>query len=104
MLGKKIGNLEEVFSPDLNKYILNGLFDDEFEIRGKITDAQESFLVRITLSNVITMKRSQDKFVITLLYDDGIKPTNNMPKIIKATHTFAIYYFKEGFPVYNSEY
>lgn len=106
MIGKIIGKFDEVFSSDLNRYILMGLFDEKLNLGGKITDSQDSFLVRIDpKSNMIIMERKEDKFVVKLLYDDGIVPTDkSSPKIIRTIHTFALYYFKEGFPVYNSEY
>lgn len=106
MIGKIIGRFDEVFSSDLNRYILMGLFDENLNLGGKITDSQEAFLVRIDpKSNMIIMERKDDKFIVKLLYDDGtIVVDKSSPKVIRTIHTFALYYFKEGLPVYNSEY
>ena len=39
-----------------------------------------------------------------LFNDETVIADKSSPKIIRTIHTFALYYFKEGFPVYNSEY
>lgn len=108
MIGKKIGTIDTIFAKnsEINKYILMGLFD-EINLGGDTENIQDDFLVKIDSSiNMITLKSEKNKLVIQLLYNDNVKRDAGNGKqiqIMKTKHTFVIYY-KDDFPVYNSEY
>jgi hypothetical protein len=70
-IGKKIGNLNQVIKSqsELNIYILRGLFEDDIQLGGEITDGiQDDFLVPISQGiNYIMLKSLDDgRFAIQL--------------------------------------
>lgn len=109
MIGKKIGSLVDIFKEDseLNKYILLGLFE-KIHLHGDIQNIQDSLRIKIDKNvNKITLKTLDDRRLsITFQAKGGeTKGRDGKPiEFMRTIHTFVIDYFKDGFPVYNSEY
>ncbi|MFW6002106.1 MAG: hypothetical protein ACOCQD_02095 [archaeon] len=104
MIGKKIGNLEDIVKKDseLNRYILMGVFDN-ISLGGEYTNPKNDFY--------ITPKEEVDTIMIQTIEDNRLsislaKRNKNTGKVgaMRTILEFVIYYKEKNFPIYNSQY
>lgn len=104
MIGKKLGNLEDVIKKDsdLNRYILAGALDD-ISLGGIYTDPEDDFIMVPNKEVDTIMIRKLDGNVLSISLAKRHKGSGGMDAM-NTVAEYVIHYGKPGFPVYNSRY